>query len=114
MWRATFSSATIPNSVFLIQDKLEKDLGVSAMRPQPPRNAELVPKRYVENAKGMFEPHIPEEHKTAMEDYCAQIPTDKVVAYCHYCTEGLNIGDNKEVYHLAELFFAPKHKLRKK
>jgi len=36
-----------------------------------------------------------------------KLPTEKVVAYCHYCTAGLNIG-GKQGIHLAELLFPEK------
>ena len=39
-----------------------------------------------------------------MQAHCAQIRTDKVAAYCHYCVRGLKLGGAK-AFHLAELLF---------
>ena len=78
--------------------------GYSLYQSQPARNAKLAPHRYVELAKGKFEPHTEEEKKQLMEAYCRTIPTDKVVAYCHYCVDGLKLG-GKDGIHLAELLF---------
>lgn len=81
-----------------------KFCGYSLYQPQPPRNAKLAPKRFVENAKGFFEEHTQEEKEILMKNYCKQIQTEKVVAYCHYCVRGLKLG-GKKTFHLAELLF---------
>lgn len=39
-----------------------------------------------------------------MDNYCKQIKTDAVVAYCHYCTQGFQLA-GKRHYHLCELLF---------
>lgn len=78
--------------------------GYSLYQPQPTRNPKLAPHRYVELAEGKFEPHTEEEKKQIMENYCQTIRTDKVVAYCHYCVDGLKLG-GKDGIHLAELLF---------
>lgn len=78
--------------------------GFSLYQPQPPRNAKLAPKRFVENAKGFFEEHTQEEKEILMKNYCEQIQTEKVIAYCHYCVRGLRLG-GKKTFHLAELLF---------
>ena len=44
--------------------------GFSLYQPQPPRNAKLAPKRFVENAKGFFEEHTQEEKEILMKNYC--------------------------------------------
>ena len=44
-----------------------------------------------EDAEGMFVTHTEEEQKQLMEEHCQQYQTKKVVAYCHYCTEGLRL-----------------------
>ena len=80
--------------------------GVSLYRPAPPRNLRLAPERFVKNAEGKFLPHSAEEQAALMKEYCGAIPADKVVAYCHYCTEGLELG-GKNARHLAELLFDP-------
>lgn len=78
--------------------------GISTLRPAPKRNLLLAPKRFVHNAPGLFRPHTPEEHISFMQNYCRQITTPAVVAYCHYCTQGFKlIGQNN--HHLAELLF---------
>ena len=48
------------------------------------------------------------EKKRLMEEHCAQIATDKVAAYCHYCLLGLNLG-GKKGFHLARLLFEPEN-----
>ena len=78
--------------------------GVSLLRPQPPRNPKLAPKHYVDGAEGKFLPHTEEEQKQIMEEYCRQYTTDKVVCYCHYCLEGLRMGDANAM-HIAEMMF---------
>ena len=81
-----------------------KFCGYSLYQKQPPRNPKLAPKRFLEGAKGLFQEHTEEEKRQLMEDYCASIPTEKVVAYCHYCIRGLNLG-GKQGIHLARLLF---------
>jgi hypothetical protein len=87
-----------------LPDNYEKTqfCGVSTLAPQPPRNPRLAPKRFLEGAKGKFVPHTLEQQKEAMAEYCKKIPTDKVVAYCHYCLKGLKMG-GKNAVHLAAL-----------
>ncbi|MBR1729917.1 MAG: hypothetical protein IJ728_10390 [Selenomonadaceae bacterium] len=81
-----------------------KFCGYSLYQPQPPRNAKLAPKRFVEGAKGLFQEHSQEEKFQLMKNYCEQITTDKIIAYCHYCVRGLKLG-GKNAFHLAELLF---------
>ena len=78
--------------------------GYSLYQPSPPRNLKLAPKRYVENAVGKFIPHTEEEKKELMGKYCERFTTDKVVAYCHYCYDGLRLGGT-DAQHLACLLF---------
>ena len=78
--------------------------GVSLYAPSPKRNLDLAPRRYVENAKGKFIPHTQEEQLKLMQDHCQKISTDKVIAYCHYCVKGINLG-GKQAKHLAGLLF---------
>ena len=81
-----------------------KFCGYSLYQPQPPRNAKLAQKRFVEGAKGLFQEHSQEEKFQLMKNYCEQITTDKIIAYCHYCVRGLKLG-GKNAFHLAELLF---------
>lgn len=81
-----------------------KFCGYSLYQPQPTRNAKLAPKRFVKNAVGLFQEHTQQEKENLMREYCAQIETEKVVAYCHYCVRGLKLG-GKKTFHLAELLF---------
>lgn len=78
--------------------------GVSTLRPAPKRNLALAPNRFVKNATGFFEPHSPEEQKTLMQEYCKQIKTESIVAYCHYCAQGFQLAGQQH-YHLCELLF---------
>ena len=78
--------------------------GVSVYRPAPKRNLELAPHRFVEKAEGKFIPHTKEEQTKLMQDYCKRFNTEKVVSYCHYCIEGLNLG-GANAKHLASLLF---------
>lgn len=67
-------------------------------------DAKLAPKRYVEQGAEMFRP-IPKEEKPAyFQEYCAQIPTEKVVCYCKSCRGGLLMG-GKQAFHILELLF---------
>ena len=81
-----------------------KFCGYSLYQPQPARNAKLAPKRFVENAKGLFQEHTQQEKEDLMREHCKKISTEKVVAYCHYCARGLRLG-GKKTFHLAELLF---------
>ena len=78
--------------------------GVSIYRPAPKRNLELAPNRFVKNAAGKFIPHTKEEQAALMREYCQRFAMEKVVAYCHYCVEGLEAG-GADVKHLASLLF---------
>ncbi|WP_209441917.1 hypothetical protein [Bacteroides timonensis] len=78
--------------------------GISTLRPAPARNLKMAPKRFVEDAPGLFKLHTLEEQKSAMQEYCKQVQTEKVVAYCHYCTEGFRLAGQQNL-HLAELLF---------
>ena len=80
--------------------------GPTLYRPTPRRNLAMAPKRYVENAKGMWEPHTLEEQKELMVEHAKQYKTDKVVAYCHYCMEGFPMAEVNGM-HLATLLFDP-------
>ena len=81
-----------------------KFCGYSLYQPQPPRNPKLAPKRFLHGAQGLFREHTPEQKKSLMQEHCAQIRTEKVAAYCHYCVRGLKLGGAK-VFHMAQLLF---------
>ena len=81
-----------------------KFCGYTLYQPQPARNPALAPKRFRDGAKGLFQPHTDEQKRQLMQEHCAQITTEKVVAYCHYCLRGLKLGGAK-AFHLAELLF---------
>ncbi len=78
--------------------------GDSLYKIAPERNLKLAPKRFVENANGKFIPCNYEEREDLMKNYCSKIPTEKVIAYCHYCVNGLKLG-GKKAFHLTELLF---------
>ena len=78
--------------------------GASLYRPQVARNPMLAPRHYRDNAQGLFLPHTSEEQEQLMKAYCAQYTTSKVICYCHYCLEGLQIG-GVDGLHLAQLLF---------
>lgn len=78
--------------------------GASLYRAQPPRNPKLAPRHYVDGAEGKFIPHSPEEQEEIMRTYCKQFNTQKVLCYCHYCLEGLLMGQADAV-HLAQMLF---------
>lgn len=81
-----------------------KFCGYSLYQPQPTRNAKLAPKRFVEGARGFFEPHSEEEKRRLMVEYCARIKTERVICCCHYCLRGLKLGGARAL-HLAQLLF---------
>ena len=81
-----------------------KFCGYSLYQPQPPRNPKLAPKRFLHGAQGLFKEHSQQEKENLMREYCAKIPTEKVVAYCHYCVRGLKLG-GKNAFHLAQILF---------
>ncbi|MDD3221414.1 MAG: hypothetical protein EOM34_03510 [Clostridia bacterium] len=80
--------------------------GDSLYRPAPVRNIKLAPKRFVDNAEGKFRDCTKEEQIEIMKDYCKQFQTDRVVAYCHYCIDGLQLG-GMDARHIASLLFEP-------
>ncbi len=81
-----------------------KFCGVNLLRPCTESNAALVHRRYVEQFPHMFTPMPEEEQREHFRRHCAQIETDKVVCYCKYCTDAVNMG-GKQGIHLLELLF---------
>jgi len=115
-WRS-YDNRVEQDAVRLLLNKMNVDIvemkenyektqfcGVSIYQPAPERNLKLAPKRFVENAAGKFISRTEEEQLELMKKHCQEVVTDKVVAYCHYCAKGLQIG-GKNVKHLAELLF---------
>lgn len=80
--------------------------GNSLYRPAPMRNLKLAPQRFVQGAAGKFQPHTDDEQRQIMQDYCKRFQTETMVAYCHYCVEGLTLGGVK-AKHIASLLFEP-------
>lgn len=87
--------------------------GISTLRKAPPRNLKLAPQRFVYNAnvQGKFRICTPEEQKAAMTNYCRRFGDKEVIAYCHYCMEGLLLG-GANASHLAELLFSYQEEFR--
>ena len=86
------------------ENRAEQDAVRSILRRMNARNAKLAPKRFVEGAKGLFEPHSDDEKRRLMVEYCRQIKTPRVVCYCHYCLRGLKLG-GADGHHLAQMLF---------
>lgn len=81
-----------------------KFCGVNLLSPCTESNAQLVHKRYVEQFPHMFTPMEPDEQIAHFHEHCEQVETDKVVCYCKFCTDGINMG-GKQGLHLIELLF---------
>lgn len=81
-----------------------KFCGVNLLSPCAASNAKLAHKRYVEQFPHMFTPMTPNEQIERFREHCASIGTDKVVCYCKFCTDGINMGGKKGI-HLLELLF---------
>lgn len=81
-----------------------KFCGVNLLSPCTKSNAELAHKRYVEDFPHMFTPMEPTEQVEHFQKHCAQIKTEKVVCYCKFCTDAINMGGKKGI-HLLELLF---------
>lgn len=78
--------------------------GTSLHQPLVQANADFAPKRFIEEAHGMFLPKTEEEQKALMKEHCRNIKTDKVVCYCVPCTKGICTG-GKQGLHLLDLMF---------
>jgi len=89
-------------SVVEMENK-EDFCGISLYRPQPARNPKMAPGHYgPEKTEGKFGSYTAEQQREFMIRHAAQIHTDKVVCYCHYCLEGLQMS-GKEAVHLIDL-----------
>jgi len=78
--------------------------GTSLYRAQPSRNPAIAPRHYRDNIDGKFIPHTEEEQKAIMQSYCSRFEGKTAVCYCHYCLEGLLVGD-ADAKHIAQLLF---------
>jgi len=81
-----------------------KFCGVNLLSPCTESNATLAHKRYVEQFPHMFTPMEPDEQIEHFRKHCEQIKTDKVVCYCKFCTDAINMG-GKTGIHLLDLVF---------
>lgn len=82
-----------------------KYCGTTLLAPCPEASARLTPKRYVENARGIFRPMSEPDKKAWIKDYCSKIETEKVACYCTGCARGIREG-GKEGLMLLDLLFA--------
>lgn len=73
--------------------------------PALPRSLKLAPKRYVDNAKGMFLPHSPQAQEAAMRTYAAALLQLPAAVCCQGCKEELELA-GIDMRHLAALLFA--------
>ncbi len=81
-----------------------KFCGVNLLSPCTESNAALAHKRYVVQFPHMFTPMQPAEQVEHFQKHCKQIETEKVVCYCKFCTDAINMGGKKGI-HLLELLF---------
>ena len=81
-----------------------KFCGVNLLSPCTESNATLAHKRYVEQFPHLFTPMEPEEQVEHFRRHCEKIKTEKVVCYCKFCTDAINMG-GKTGIHLIELLF---------
>lgn len=93
-----------------LEENFEKTrfCGTNLLSTCNPSNAKLAPKRYVENGAHMFRPCSPEEQVLHFQDHCKKIKEDKVICYCKFCTDAINMGGKEGIY-IIELLF-PKDK----
>jgi len=91
------------NITVVEMEEKEDFCGVSLYRPQPVRNPRMAPGHYgPEKTTGKFGSYTEEQQREFMIRHTDKIPTDKVVCYCHYCLEGLQMS-GKEAEHLINL-----------
>lgn len=76
--------------------------GTSLYEALPEANGKFAPKRFIEEAGGMFTPHSKTGQKRLMVEHCEKIETEKVACYCVPCTKGIRIG-GKHGMHLADM-----------
>lgn len=78
--------------------------GTKLVNPCLKSNQILAPKKYGGDNAKMFKPIVKDKQKAYFENYCQKFKTDKVVTYCHFCNEGIQMA-NKQSIHLIELLF---------
>ncbi len=78
--------------------------GVSLYEPLPKQNGDFAPKRFIENAEGIFLPHTKEEQVALMKEHSDKINSNEVICYCTSCINGINLG-GKKGRHLLDLMF---------
>ncbi len=76
----------------------KKFFGVNMLSACTKCNAALVHKRYVELFPHMFTPMEPMEQIEHFRKHCEQIETEKVVYYCKFCTDAINMGKSGNPY----------------
>ena len=67
-------------------------------------DARLAPKHYVERGAHMYTPMDDGQKLAWLRDHCSKITTDKVVCYCKFCRDGIEMG-GKLGLHLLEMLF---------
>lgn len=92
------------SSIRLLNHENTKFCGINLLSPCTESNADLAHRRYVEQFPHMFTPMGPDEQVAHFKEHCELIETDKVVCYCKFCTDAINMG-GKEGIHLIELLF---------
>ncbi|GBG56543.1 hypothetical protein SPFL3102_00352 [Sporomusaceae bacterium FL31] len=78
--------------------------GTNLLSPCTESNAKLAHRRYVVEGAHMFTPCTPEEQGEHFRRHCEKIKTARVVCYCKFCTEAINLGEKKGI-HMLELLF---------
>lgn len=93
-------------SIVELEENYEKTkfCGVNLLNPCTESNAKLVHKRYVEDFPYMFTPMNDEDKIKHFEKHCSEIMTERVVCYCKFCRDGINMG-GKHGVHMLQLLF---------
>ncbi len=93
-------------SIVELEENFEKTTfcGMSTHQSLVPENGMFAPKRFIENAQGMFIPKTEEEQIQLMKEHCNKIKTEKVICYCVPCTKGIRAGGRQGI-HLLDLLF---------
>ncbi|MFA5527703.1 MAG: hypothetical protein WC996_03735 [Peptostreptococcales bacterium] len=76
--------------------------GISTLKDLPIISGKLAPRRFTEDAEGLFLPHSEEDKQRLMEKHCQEIHSDEVICYCTACIEGISLGEKKG-YHLLDV-----------
>lgn len=81
-----------------------KFCGVNTLRACSEGNAKLAPRRYLERGANILRPMPYEEQIATLKEHCNKITTDKVLCYCKFCKDGIDLGGRTGVYLLNLLF----------